>query len=204
LVKIFSFWLVGCGLLAQTGGRFEDAKRMALAYIGSEQYDKAAGKLEEVWEQDQSDPTVGENLALSYLNTEDRHAIPTLQKQAFAIMDLLAARHERVSFIVHHSHERLAWLQGRQWHQYCSGRLSISEKSIVFLAETSTDAAKHAFEIPVSNVNNSTFESDEDSDGVFHVKSPKGGYVMSVRNRNREEAKFLVALVRRREASRLE
>jgi hypothetical protein len=31
--------------------------------------------------------------------------------------------------------------------------------------------------------------------GVFHLKTPKGGYVMSVRNRNGDEAKFLAALV---------
>src|SRR6266508_418780 len=84
-------------VLAQSGGRFEEAKRMALAYINSEQFDKAAGRLEEVWEQDQSDLTVGENLALAYLNTEDKHSLPSLQKQAFAIIENLAAKNGRVS-----------------------------------------------------------------------------------------------------------
>src|SRR5947207_1450786 len=114
---VFTIWLS-----AQTGGRFEEAKRMALAYIRSEQFDKAAGRLEEVWEEDQSDPTVAENLALAYLNTEDKHSLPELQQKAFGLIDKLAAMHARVSFIVHHSHEKLAWLQGREWHIYCSGR----------------------------------------------------------------------------------
>lgn len=75
-------------LEAQSGGRFEEAKRMGMAYVQSEQFDKAAGRLEEVWEQDRSDPAVGESLALAYLNTEERRTLPQLQKQAFAIENL--------------------------------------------------------------------------------------------------------------------
>jgi hypothetical protein len=188
----------GVILLAQSGGRFEEAKRLALAYINSEQFDKAAGRLEEVWEQDQGDPTVGENLALAYLNTEDRRSLPALQEQAFAIIELLSAKDARVSFIVHHSHEKLAWLQGREWNQYCSGRLSITRNSIAYLADKGKDAEKHSFEVPIASLKANVIELDEDNVGVFRFKTPKGGYVMCVRNLSREEAKFLVAFVKRR------
>jgi hypothetical protein len=180
------------------GGRFEEAKRLALIYIQSEQYDKAAGKLEEVWEQNQSDPAVAENLALAYLNTEDKHSLPDLQKQAFALMDRLAAAGEPVSFIVHHSHEKLAWLQGREWTEYCTGRLSITGKGLTYLADKGKNAARHSFDMPFGAFKASAIELDEEGKGVFHLKTPKGGYVMQVRNRNREESQFLVELVTRR------
>jgi len=202
IVKIFSFT---CALsfpvfilLAQNSGRFEESKRMALAYIDSEQFDKAAGRLEEVWEQDRSDTRVGESLALAYLNSEDRYSRADLQKQAFTIIDSLVSRHERVSFLVHHSHEKLAWLQGREWHQYCSGRLSITQNGLAYLATKGKDAERHSFESVFDKMNANAIELDtEDGRGVFHLKTPKGGYVMAVRTQNRAEATFLVGLIKR-------
>lgn len=188
--------LMGIVLLAQSNGRFEEAKRMALAYIRSEQFDKAAGRLEEIWEQDQSDPTVGEDLALAYLNTEDKNSLPALQKKAFAIIEELTTKDARVSFIVHHSHEKLAWLQGREWNQFCSGRFSITRNGLAYLADKGKDAEKHSFEVSLDKIKASAIELSEGGVGVFHLKTSEGGYVMSVRNRNREEAKFLVALVK--------
>lgn len=182
-------------LSAQSGGRFEEAKRMAMAYIGSEQYDKAAGRLEEVWEQDHSDPTVAEYLAIAYLNTEDKHSLPKLQKQAFGMLDKLLEDHSRISFIVHHSHEKAAWLQGRQWHQYCTGRFSLQDGRISFLAQKGKDAEKHSFDISLAQFKGIAL--DEDARGVFHVKTPKGGYMMASRNHNPDEARYLVEVVKR-------
>lgn len=195
LVCLFS--ITGAILLAQSGGRFDEAKRLAFAYIASQQYDKAAGKLEEVWEQDQSDPAVGEGLALAYLNTEDRRSLPALQKQAFELIGQLSEKGERVSFIVLHSHEKAAWLQGREWNRFCSGRLSISRDRIAYLADRGKDAEQHSFEVPLAGLKTSVVEMDEVGVGVFHLKTPKGAYVMSVRNRNNEEAEFLVGFVQR-------
>src|SRR4051812_41879901 len=107
----------------QNGGRFEEAKRMGMAYINGEQFDKAAGRLEEVWEQDKSDAVVGEFLAVAYLNSEDRRTLLQSQQQAFAIIRQLAAQGSRVTFLVQHSHEKLGWLEGRELNQYCRGRL---------------------------------------------------------------------------------
>src|SRR5438874_5320584 len=102
-VRLFGFVCLASGALleaGQSGGRFEEAKRMGMAYVNSEQFDKAAGRLEEVWEQDQSDPVVGEFLAVAYLNSEDRRSLPQNQKQAFAIIDHLVASGSRVTFLV--------------------------------------------------------------------------------------------------------
>src|SRR5436190_24013968 len=104
---------------SQSGGRFEAAKRMGMAYINNEQFDKAAGRLEEVWEQDKSDAVVGEFLAVAYLNSEDRRSLLQSQEQAFAIIHKLVAAGSRVTFLVQHSHEKLGWLEGRELNQYC-------------------------------------------------------------------------------------
>src|SRR3954470_2478038 len=118
--RVIPWLLYGAATVwAQSSGRFEEAKRMGVAYLQAEQFDKAAGRLEEVWEQDQSDPSVGELLAVSYLNTEERRGLPQSQKQAFAIIDKLFTSGARVSFLVQHSHEKLGWLQGRELNQYC-------------------------------------------------------------------------------------
>jgi hypothetical protein len=195
---ILSAFFAGLILEAQNSGRFEEAKRMGLAYINSGQFDKAAGRLEEVWEQDQSDASVGENLALAYLNTENRHSLPGMQKQAFAIIENLVAMNRPVSFMVQHSHEKLSWLQGREWHQYCSGRLTITGNLLSYMADKGKDASAHAFEEPLHGLPKNAIELNDSGTGVFHLKTPKGGYVMSVRNRNGEEATFLVALVKQR------
>jgi len=131
---------------AQTNGRYEEAKRMGMAFIQSEQFDRASGRLEEVWEQDQSDPNVGEFLALAYLNTEDRRALPKLEKQAYAIIRGLVTSGARVTFLVQHSHEKLGWLQGRELNQYCSGRLSLAGGHVVFVSDKGDKASQHSFD----------------------------------------------------------
>src|SRR5258708_2078718 len=92
-------------LAGQSGGRVEEGKRIGAGYVNSEQFDRAAGRLEEVWEQEKSDPSVGEFLAIAYLNTEDRHSLAENQIKAFEIIHSLAGAGSRVSFLVQHSHE---------------------------------------------------------------------------------------------------
>jgi hypothetical protein len=186
-------WLCAAALFGQSGGRFEEAKRLGIAYIQSEQFDKAAGRLEEVWEQDRSDPSVGEYLAVAYLNTENRKALPASAKQAFAIIRDLTSAGSRVTFLVQHSHEKLGWLQGRELNQYCRGRLSVSIGHLTFVAEKGEKVTHHSFDVTrVSEIS----LNDGDVRGTFQLKTPSGSYFMATRNRNPEEARVLVQVIR--------
>jgi hypothetical protein len=180
----------------QSGGRFEEAKRTGMSYIQSEQFDKASGRLEEVWEQDQSDPVVGEFLAIAYLNTEDRRSLPQYQKQAFAIIDKLVSSNAQVTFLVIHSHEKLGWLQGREMNQYCRGSLSIQKHRLIYVADKGEKKAQHSFDIDATQFKSITLH-DNDERGTFELKLKDGSYFMATRNRNQDEARVIVDLVRR-------
>ena len=197
-------YLYTCGFIvlfcsvaaAQNNGRFDEAKRSGMSLVQGEQYDKAAGRLEEVWEQDHSDLAVGEFLALAYLNTEDRRALPENQKQAFAIMNELTAKGGRVSFMVLHSHER-GLLGGRELSQYCRGRLSIAGDHLIFVADKGEKAGQHSFDITAKDFKSASFH-EGDERGTFEISLKNGSYFMATRNRNRDEARLIVNLVRQR------
>lgn len=97
---------------AQNAGRFEDSKRLGLQYAASGKYDRAAAKFEEIWDQDQTDPMVAEYLSISYLNGDDRKDHPELQRKAFDLMEKSISLGGKATLLVHHSHEKLGWLQG--------------------------------------------------------------------------------------------
>jgi len=182
-------------LTAQGAGRFEEAKRMGFAYVSSEQFDRAAARLEEVWEQDKSDPQVGEYLAMAYLNSEDKGPNgPRMEKAAIAIIESLYSAGHRVSFLVQHSHEKLALIQGRELNQYCRGRLSIEGKRVIYTGEKGEKAASHSFDVPVVR---DIDLNEDDRRGTFVLKTSNGSYFFAIRNRNRNEARLLVNLVKK-------
>jgi hypothetical protein len=192
------FWNLGLflntALVAQSGGRFEEAKRMGMAYIQSEQFDRAAGRLEEVWEQDKSDPSVGEFLAIAYLNTEDRRSLAENQAKAFEIIHFLTGAGSRVSFLVQHSHERLGWIEGHELNQYCRGRLSIGNHRLTFVSDRGEKVAQHSFDVDFSQVRSVSLNED-DKRGTFHLSLKDAGFFLATRNRNRDEARLIVDLV---------
>jgi hypothetical protein len=167
---------------------------MGMAYINSEQFDKAAGRLEEVWEQDKSDAVVGEFLAVAYLNSEDRRSLLQSQEQAFAIIHKLVAAGSRVTFLVQHSHEKLGWLEGRELNQYCRGRLSIGNHHLVFVSDKGEKASKHSFDVEASEIRSIILNAD-DRRGTFRLKLSNGNYFMATRNRNRDEARVITDIV---------
>jgi hypothetical protein len=165
-----------------------------MSLIQGEQYDRAAGRLEEVWEQDHSDLSVGEFLALAYLNTEDRGSLPGNQTRAFAIINEITAAGGRVSFMVLHSHEK-GLLGGHELSQYCRGRLSIAANHLTFVADKGEKAGQHSFDITAKDFKSiSLHENDER--GTFDINLKNGSYFMATRNRNRDEARLIVNLVR--------
>ena len=169
---------------------------MGMAFIQSEQFDKASGRLEEIWEQDQSDLTVGEYLAVAYLNTEDRRALPRLKQQAFEIIGKLAASRARVTFLVLHSHEKLAWLQGREMNQFCRGRLSIVDRHLIYVASKGEKASEHSFDVTPTAFKGIALHKD-DTRGTFDLKLAQGNFFFATRNRNRDEAIVIVDLANR-------
>src|SRR5205814_10448614 len=85
-------------------GRFEEAKRRAAAYLDGGEYDRAAARLEEVWEQDQSDAAVAEGLAIAYLNGGDRTYRQGLEPKAQHLLQETIRLGGMATFIVQHSH----------------------------------------------------------------------------------------------------
>lgn len=170
---------------------------MGIAYIQSEQFDKAAGRLEEVWEQDQSDPTVGELLAVAYLNSEDRRMLAKYERIAFALINKLARSGSTVTFLVQHSHEKLGWLQGRELNQYCRGRLSIATERVSYVSEKGEKASLHTFSISGREIKHVLWNQD-DRRGTFQLKFGAGNYFMATRNRNPNEARMIVELIHER------
>jgi hypothetical protein len=139
---------------SQSGGRFEDAKRMARQYIESNQFDKAAAKLEEVWEQDKTDPTVAENLGIAYLNGDDRRYNPAVVDKAVKIMEESLQAGGRATFLIQHMHEGKAIIivTGGNSLKYCNGRLSISKGKLFFVMKPIAGAEDHSFETAAADI----------------------------------------------------
>jgi len=192
---LYAVVIVSSLSFGQSAGRYEEAKRLGFAYVQSEQFDRAVGHLEEIWENDKSDPVVGEHLAMAYFNSTDKKKdVPVMEKDAIALVEKLYAAGHRVSFMVQHSHEKLAWLQGRELNQYCRGRISIYPGRVVYIANKGERAAQHSFD--VTEIREISLNED-DRRGTFGLKTAGGSYFFAIRNRNRNEARLLVDLVKR-------
>lgn len=132
----FAGFVSGVSALAQENGRFATLRLQAMAAFDRGQFDQVAGKLEEIWEQDHSDPKVAEYLAMGYLYGE--HNVD----KARPVMEEAIARGGQATFLIQHSHEKMAFLQGDPMNNYCSGKMSISPGTIVFISEQADHSAK--------------------------------------------------------------
>lgn len=197
-------WTIAClGLFvaalafAQSGGRLEDTKKSALAYLDSNQYDRAAAKFEEVWSQDQSDPSVAENLAIAYMNGQDRELRPELVDKAQEMMEAALKQGGAASFLVQHSHEKLGWLKGKVITDYCSGRLSISNGKLVYVAQARMGIKAHSFDITTNDIK---VVIGPDSLGSFTIKTQDkkdNNYVMIPKSRVPADGGVIVTLLNR-------
>jgi hypothetical protein len=157
--KGFRVFVFAVAVLAQ--GRFEESKRLGLVYVRAGQFDRAAAKLEEVWdEQKPSDPVVAEHLALAYLNGDDRKTRGELYDRAVELMNKAIEGGGQATFLVHHSHERLGFVQGSNWTRYCRGRLSIRPGRLTYVSEAGDRPGEDSFEV--------------DAAGVKEIKEPRG------------------------------
>jgi len=122
--------------LAQQNGRFATLRMQAMEAFDRGQFDQVAGRLEEIWEQDRTDPRVAEYLAMGYLYGE--HNVD----KARPVMKEAIARGGQATFLIQHSHGKMAFLQGDPMNNYCSGKMSISPGTIAFISEQTDHSAK--------------------------------------------------------------
>ncbi len=186
-----------CISSGQSAGRFEEAKRIAQQYLDSNQFDKAAAKLEEVWEQDKADPTVAENLGLAYLNGDDRRYNPEVVGKAVKLMQESLKLGGKASFLVQHKHEgkiRVLAIGGDSL-KYCNGKLSISHQSISFVMKQLKGAEDHSFEAAPEQVK----VTGPGGGGEFKLtrKADKAAtYTLVPRNGIKEDTDILLSMMR--------
>jgi hypothetical protein len=180
-----AFLLLATALLslAQQNGRFATLKSQAFDYFDRGQYDKVAGKLEEIWEQDHSDLKVGEYLAMGYLYGEKDLA------KAQPVMKEVLAKGGQATFLVQHSHEKLGLLSGDTMNNYCSGKMSITPGKVSFVA----DDGKHSTDFSAAALR--TLRLQGSGPGRFEIKSEGRNYTFRVRSETHAEAALLQDLV---------
>lgn len=169
---------------AQQNGRFAALKSQAFELFDRGQYDKVAGKLEEIWEQDHSDLKVGEYLAIGYLYGER-----SLSK-ARPIMKEVIEKGGQATFLVQHSHEKLGILNGDTLNNYCSGRMSLSPGRMSF--------------VPADGDHSLTFTAADlkeirvlgGSPGRIEIKAGGKTYTFRVKSETHDEAVFMDELAR--------
>lgn len=194
----FALTLAGV-LLAQ--GRFEESKRLGFLYVRNAQFDRAAGKLEEVWEEQKPpDPAVAEHLALAYLNGEDRKTRRELFDRAVDLMNKSIAGGGQATFLVHHSHERAGVIQGSNWTKYCRGRLSIRPGRVTFVSEAGDRPGEDSFETEASGIREIK-ENTRSDRGIFQITlstagNKERGYNFAPRSLFAADSEVLVRLLR--------
>lgn len=179
---------------AQRGGRFEAAKRQGMAYLESGQFDRAAAHLEEIWEQDQSDPVVAEGLAIAYLNGEERDSHPGYEPKVRELLRQSLKLGGKASFLVQHSHEKIPILQGSTISDYCAGTLSISTGRLVFVAFARRGVEQHSFELSADELQ-LVPPSRGDKQGAFHIKTKAKTYSMVPRTRAHVDGELIISVL---------
>lgn len=179
----FLILLTACAALAQQNGRFATLKSQAFDYFDRGQYDKVAGKLEEIWEQDHSDLKVGEYLAMGYIYGDKDLA------KAQPIMKEVLAKGGQATFLIQHSHEKLGFLNGDTLNNYCSGKMSIVPGKVSFIADDGMHSATF------TGAALKTLRLQGSGPGRLEIKSEGKNYTFRVKSETHAEAAFLLELV---------
>lgn len=176
-------FVLGLAATAQQNGRFASLKSQAFDYFDRGQYDKVAGKLEEIWEQDHTDLKVGEYLAMGYLYGERDLS------RAEPVMKEVVQKGGQATFLVQHSHEKLGILNGDTINNYCSGKMSIVPGKMSFVANDG------AHSVAFSSGDLKTFRVLGGSPGRVEIKAAGKTYTFRVKSETRAEAVFLGEMV---------
>jgi hypothetical protein len=178
VVWVAAFLALNLG--AGQSGRHADLKMQGIQAFEKGRYSETAGKLEEIWEEDQSDPKVAEYLAMGYLYGEKsvEKAAPVMQK---AIAD-----GGQASFLVVHSHEHGGFLHGDVISQFCTGRISIVPGKLIFVSD---DQPEH--NVTVFPADLTDFSVLGGAPGRIHIKAAGKTYNFRVKSETRKEAVLL-------------
>ena len=181
---VLLFWPVA----AQNTGRFTELTGRALDLIERGRFQQAINLLEEVWEQDRSNPAVVENLGLAHLYA-DRDVAKARQ-----FMEQAIRAGGRASFLMHHAHEKVAVI-ATEMSDYCSGRLSIYPGFLTFTAGT----PEHSFRVEAAEFKeikaNRWFGKGE---GVYHIRTEnKKNYNLRPRSWSEQEMGLVLEMVSR-------
>jgi len=186
-------------LISQSGGRFDEAKRLAFLNVRDGQFDKAAVRLEEVWEQQRPpDSAVAEHLAMAYLNGEDRKSRRDLEAKAYELMGKSIAAGGQATFVVNHSHEGFGAIQGNNWTRFCRGRLSVRPGRIIYVSEAGERVGEDSFDIEPAGLRE--FSEGRGDRGVFRLRirdaaGKERNYNMAPRSWSAQDTRELIRLV---------
>lgn len=172
-MPIVVFLLLFPGLLLAQGGRFEENKRAGLASLKDGKFDRAAAKLEEVYEADPGDPVVAEALATAYLNGDERKMDPKLDGKAKTIFERQLTKGGRAVFLVQLNLSSTFY--GSSTTKVCSGPLVITAGKIEFQCEKGDAKAEHSFTFVTDDVKEMGDRFDKGR-GMFFIKSAKRTY----------------------------
>ena len=170
---------------AQEPGRLAALTARGIAALEQERFTEALNALEEVWEQDQSDPAVAENLAMAYLYVDH-----DLQK-ARTLAEKSIQAGGAASFLVQHPHEKVGLALGNV-SDFCSGRLSISRTHLSFVSKEPS----HSFSVPKGQFKelklNRVYGSGR---GIFHIRTGDNkNYNLRPRTWSEEEQQLISEL----------
>ena len=161
LYALTTMLVVLVALPLQNTGRLTERTAQGIEFIERGRYNNAVNVLEEIWEQDRSNPAVAENLAIAYLYGDRNTA------KARQYMEQAIAGGGRASFLMQHAHEKVA-VVATTMSDYCAGRLSIYPGRLAFTA----GVADHSFTIPAGEFKeiktNRWFGKGE---GTYHIRT---------------------------------
>jgi tetratricopeptide (TPR) repeat protein len=171
---------------AQNNGRYAELSAKGIAYLDQGRFNEALNAFEEIWEQDQTDPTIAENLAMAYL-----YADHDLNK-ARALSERAIQAGGKASFLVQHPHEKVGFLSG-DMVDFCTGRLSISRDRLVFTAKDQ----QHSFAVEKGQIKeikaNHVYGSKR---GLYHIQTAdKKTYNFRPKTWSEEEQQLILGLV---------
>jgi len=184
--RILALSVFALATFAQNTGRFAELSSKGIAYLDQGRFNEALNAFEEIWEQDQSDASVAENLAMAYLYADrDLGKARMLDERAIQAGG-------KASFLVQHPHEKIGFVSG-DMVDFCGGRLSISRERLVF---TSKDQS-HSFTVEKGQLKeikaNHVYGSKR---GMYHIRTAdKKTYNFRPRSWSEEEQQLILELV---------
>jgi tetratricopeptide (TPR) repeat protein len=173
-------------VLSQNTARLSELTSKGIADLEQGRYNDAFNALEEVWEQDQSDPSVAENLAMAYLYADHDF------EKARTIAERAIQTGGKASFLVQHPHDKLGIVSG-DVADYCSGRLSISKNHLAFISKVEN----HSFTVEKGQLKeikaNRVYGSGR---GMYHIRTiDKRNYNVRPRTWSDQEQELILLLV---------